>query len=211
MSPVVLTRFPIRSGFSALPSTVISHLMHTSQHFLNPISTTSVHSTTFIPISHSTASRTLPVLSSAVASITPTRFSVKNVSQLQRLQTMLARVVTCQRGRISISKTLQELHWLSIKWRLDYKVATLTYKFLESGEPTYLRSRITSKIFRHTLRSSADDRQLEPCSSCTKIGSRAFRCAAPAICNYLPYDIRTAPSVSIFRSRLKMHYFKLAL
>ena len=111
---------------------------------------------------------------------------------------------------ISSSKTLQELNWLPIKWRTDYKVATLTYKLVESGEPTYLRSRITSKIFRRALRSSADDRQLEPCSSHTKIGSRALRCAAPAMWNCLLYEMRAAPSVSIFRSRLKTHYFKLA-
>ena len=109
--------------------------------------------------------------------------SAKNVSRLQCLQSTLARVVTCQRGRISISNTLQELHWLPIKWRIDYKVATLTYKLLVNQ---HLRSRITSKIFRRAQRSSADDRQLEPCLSHTKIGSRAFRCAAPAIWNCLP-------------------------
>ena len=48
--------------------------------------------------------------------------SVTNISRLQRLQNTLAHVVTCQRGRISISKTLQELHRLPIKWRIDYKV-----------------------------------------------------------------------------------------
>ena len=135
--------------------------------------------------------------------------SVKNVSRLQRLQRTLAHVVKCQRRRISIFKTLQELRWLSIKWRIDYKVATLTCKLLVSGEPTYLKSRFKSKIFRRALWSSADDRQLERCSSRTKIGSRAFRCAAPAIWNCLPYDIRAATYVSIFQSRLKMHYFKL--
>ena len=45
-------------------------------------------------------------------------------------------VLLRKRGRISISKTLQELHWLPIKWRINYKVATLTYKLLESDEPT---------------------------------------------------------------------------
>ena len=158
-------------------------------------------------------SLTLPVLSSAIASLTPTRpsrgISAKNISRLQRLQSTFARVVICQRGSISISKTLQELHWLRIKWRIAYKVATLAYKLLESGEQTYMKSRITSKISRRALRSSADDRQHEPCSSHPKIGSRAFRCAAPAIWNCLPYDIRAAPSVSIFRSRHKTHYFKL--
>ena len=126
--------------------------------------------------------------------------SVKNISRLQRLQSMLACVVTCQRECISISKTLQELHWFPIKWRIDYKVAILTYKLVESCEPTYFRSYITSKIFRRALRSSADDRQLEPCSSHTKVESRAFPCAAPTIWNCLPYDVRVAPSVSIFRS-----------
>ena len=43
------------------------------------------------------------------------RISVENISRLQRLQSALARFVTCQRGRIGISKTLQELHWLPIK------------------------------------------------------------------------------------------------
>ena len=73
--------------------------------------------------------------------------SIKNIFRLQRLQSKLARVVTCQLESISISKALQELNWLPIKWRIDYKVATLTYKPLESGEPTYLRSRFTIKIF----------------------------------------------------------------
>ena len=61
---------------------------------------------------------------------------VNNISLLQHLQRTLACVVACQRGCIGISKTLQELHWLPIKWYIDYKVCTLTYKLLESGEPT---------------------------------------------------------------------------
>ena len=149
-------------------------------------------------------------LSPRFANATLVGISIKNISRLQRLQSTLARIVICQRGSISISRTLEELHWLPIKCSIDYKVATLTCNLLESGEATYLRSRITSKIFRRALRSSADDRQLELCSSHTKIGSRARLCAAPAIWNSLPYDIRAAPSVSIFRSSLKTHYFKLA-
>ena len=100
------------------------------------------------------------------ANLTLVEISVKSISRLQRFQSMLARVVACQRGRISISKTFQELHWLPIKWRMDYKVATLTYKLL--------RSRIMLKIFRLALRSSAVDRQLEPCSSHTKMDHAPF-------------------------------------
>ena len=135
--------------------------------------------------------------------------SIKNISRLQRLESTLARVVTCQRGHISISKTLQELHWLPIKWLINYKVATLTYKLLESGEPMYLRSRITSKIFRRALRSSADNRQLEPCSSHMKIDHMPF------VVLHQQYGTACRTTlelhrVSNFRSRLKTHYFKLA-
>ena len=147
------------------------------------------------------------LLSPRLRQLEPRVISVKNVSQVQRLQSTLARFITCQRGRIGISKALQEPHWLPVKWRIYYKVATLTYKLLEFAEPAHLRSRITSKIFRRLLRYSVDDRHLEPCSSRTKIGSRAFRCAVPAIWSWLPYDNRAAPSVSIFPSRLKTHYF----
>ena len=66
------------------------------------------------------------------ANLTLVGISVKNISRLQRLQSTRARVVTYQRGRISIFKTLQKLHWLPIKWRIDYKVTTLTYKLLTS-------------------------------------------------------------------------------
>ena len=52
MSPEPSSRFPIRSGFLALPSTADSHLMHTSLPFKNPVSITSVHSATSVPTSH---------------------------------------------------------------------------------------------------------------------------------------------------------------
>ena len=150
MSPEALCRYPIRSGFLALPSTVDSHLMHTSLHFQNfvlslpciPTHPSQPH--TRLLQEHGLFSRQLSPRS---RQLDPRGISVKNISWLQRLQSTLARVVTSQRVHISISKTLQELHWLPIKWRIDYKVGTLIYKLLESGEPTYLRSRITSKIF----------------------------------------------------------------
>ena len=87
--------------------------------------------------------------------------SGKNTKRLQRIQNTLARVVILQCGRVSISKTFKALHWLPVKWRIDFKVATTTYKLLESNEPAYLRSRISLRVPRRSLRSSADDRRLD--------------------------------------------------
>ena len=133
--------------------------------------------------------------------------SGKNTKRLQHIQNTLARVVTRQCGRISISKTLKEIHWLPVKWRIDFKVATTTYKLLESNEPAYLRSRISVRVPRCSLRSSADDRRLDDHPTRTNIGARAFRCVAPTIWNALPLDIRDSPSASVFKSKLKRTLF----
>ena len=134
--------------------------------------------------------------------------STKNLAHLHRMQSTLARVVTMQRGRISISKTLSDLHWLPMKFRVDFKVATLTVKVLESGELGYLYSRIGIATSRRTPRSSVDTRKLSVIPSRTKIDARAFRHSAPQVWNSLPLDIRSASSVQSFKSRLKTHYFR---
>ena len=155
-----LSRFSIRSGLLAWPSTVDSHLMHTSRHFQNPVSITSR------ALCHIRPNLTLDCSKNIACSLIGCRLdyanstlvgiSAKNISRLQHLQSTLTRVVACQRGCISISKTLREFNWLPMKWRIDYDVATLMYNLLASGEPTYLRSCIRSKIFWRAVRSSAD-------------------------------------------------------
>ena len=88
-----------------------------------------------------------------VALTTPTRYS-----SAPRRKTWLVFIVLSPHwlGRISISKTLSDLHWLPMKFRVDFKVATLTFKVIESGEPGYLYSRISIAFSRRTLRSSAE-------------------------------------------------------
>ena len=39
-----------------------------------------------------------------------------------------------QHSRVNISNTPKDLHWLPVSWRIDYKVATLTYKVFETGQ-----------------------------------------------------------------------------
>ena len=79
--------------------------------------------------------------------------SGSNISCLQRIQNTLALITTHQWGRIGISQTLWALDWQPVKWFINYLITTLTYKLLESGEPSYLRSRITDRIFQRMLRS----------------------------------------------------------
>jgi hypothetical protein len=48
--------------------------------------------------------------------------------KLQRAQNALAHVVTFTKRANDIRSVLQKLHWLPIKHRIDFKVATITYK-----------------------------------------------------------------------------------
>ena len=49
-----------------------------------------------------------------------------------------------------------------------------------------------------------------PRSRLQQKGDRAFTVAAPRLLNQLPPDIRDAPSIYAFKSRLKTHLFNLA-
>ena len=53
--------------------------------------------------------------------------SDKNITKLQRTQNTLARIVTRKCESRGITKSLKYLHWLPVKWRIDYKIALTTY------------------------------------------------------------------------------------
>ena len=87
------------------------------------------------------------------ASATLLGVSGNNLKRLQCFQNTLACVVARQCDCISIISLLKELHWLPVKWRIEYKVATMIYKQFEFNEPMYLQTIITSKVRRRSPRS----------------------------------------------------------
>ena len=142
--------------------------------------------------------------------------SDKNIRTLQRTQNNLARIVTRKYERRGDTQSLKNLHWLPIKWRIDYKIAVTTYKLITTGQPQYLCSRI--ERYSHMLTRSLwnvdathNSLRLVVLATKTVIGTRAFRSAAPDIWNKLPDDIVKSPSLLSFRNKLKTHYFRLAL
>jgi len=53
--------------------------------------------------------------------------SSMNIDKLQRIQNTLARVVSKTHRRDHITPVLADLHWLPVRYRIEYKVALLTY------------------------------------------------------------------------------------
>ena len=131
------------------------------------------------------------------------RTSALNIHKLQRVQNMASRLVL--RNNLSSAAARAQLHWLTINKRVEFKLATITYKLLKSQQPSYLRSLIHHDAPTR-LRSSALQKLHQPFVR-TAIGERAFCCAAPAIRNSIPLPIRSAPSVELFKKHLKTLYF----
>jgi len=76
----------------------------------------------------------------------------KHINRLQRVQNALARVVTCQRpytSPLSSTALLQNPHWLPVEWRVHFKLTTLAYKALHTGQPPYLVRTVTT-LWTHT-------------------------------------------------------------
>ena len=68
----------------------------------------------------------------------------------------LARVVLRAPYRISPSPLLEQFHWLSIDLCIAFKIATLTFKTLNLGQPEYLGNVIKRHVPGRALRSATD-------------------------------------------------------
>jgi hypothetical protein len=128
-----------------------------------------------------------------------------NLNKLQRVHNMAARLVL-RNKQISSSNSLSHLHWLPVSKRIDFKIATTTYKLLSTEQPAYLRSLINYETYTHLTRRS-DQRLLHQPFCRTATGQRAFSSASPSVYNAIPLTIRSAPSIESFKRQLKTFYF----
>ncbi len=105
---------------------------------------------------------------------------------------------------------LRSLHWLPVRYHVDFKIIFLIFKSLNGLAPPYLSDLLTEHCPVVSLRSSNQRLLRVPKSKLKSRGDRAFSVAAPRLWNALPSSIRFAPSISVFKSRLKTYLFELA-
>jgi hypothetical protein len=107
-----------------------------------------------------------------------------NIAKLQRAQNAIARVVTNTRRTEHIRPVLEGLHWLPINYRIDYKLAILTYKICATCIPAYLKPFIRDYVLSRQLRSSSMQLIMTEATK-TEIARRSFSQAAPTVWNCL--------------------------
>ena len=108
-----------------------------------------------------------------------------------------------------ITPTLKRLHWLPVRQRVTYKIATLVYNIRRSREPDYLYSIFEDCTHTRHLRSANTQRLCVPRTK-LKTGERAFSIAEPRVWNALPSEVTSAESLTTFRKLLKSHLFNIA-
>ena len=90
----------------------------------------------------------------------------------------------------------QNLHWLPIEWRVHFKLATLAYKALHTGQPPTLPVQNIMNPARN-LRSSSSFQLCVPRYK-LEFGSHAFRISARKFWNLLTASIRNSPSLPTY-------------
>ncbi len=77
----------------------------------------------------------------------------KTIRQLQLIQNAAARILTRTRKSEHITPVLRSLHWLSVTFRIDFKVLLLVYKSLNGLRPKYIADMLTEYKPNRPLRS----------------------------------------------------------
>ena len=86
----------------------------------------------------------------------------------------------CPLSCLSGDALIIALHWLPIKQCIHFKIATVTYRILQTGSPAYLSPIINLNTPSRTLRSASHNFLYVPFTN-TAVGRKAFRYAAPTV------------------------------
>jgi len=130
-----------------------------------------------------------------------TGISARNIHRLLRVQNSLARVVT--RSTTNSTSALNSLHWLPIRQRIGYKLATIVH----NACPQYLSSLLHAYTPTRQFRSASLNLLSQPRAKIS-LASRGYRHAdGPSIWNSLPPHLRSIDTYTTFKSNLKTHLF----
>ena len=141
---------------------------------------------------------------------------------LQRAQNAAARLVLGLDRRSSITTALRDLHWLPVKHRITFKVATLMHQALHRRCPAYFADPVAfSSTDSHRQLRSTTTRAAAIQKTRTQFGRRAFPVCGPdvwnstnsSICRFCPHHGLPTRSSAVLKKlicsslRLKINCF----
>lgn len=125
------------------------------------------------------------------------------------MQNAAARLLTGIKKREHITPVLKRLHWLPVKYRIQYKVLLYVYKAVHELAPEYIKDLVLMNSGR-SQRSFNCLLLFVPRTRLKTKGDRAFSVVGPRLWNALPTHIRSAPSVDVFKTRVKTYLYSVS-
>lgn len=137
------------------------------------------------------------------------------IKKFERIQIMLAKLVLGKNKRDSANECLKELHWLPIRFRIDFKNMCLVYKCLNGLAPKYLEDLLVVEQGngKYSLRSGSNTQGIKlkiPRTKRKTFADRSFSVAGPKEWNSLPNYVKKSQTLEKFKQNLKTYYFKYA-
>ena len=134
------------------------------------------------------------------------------IDKIQRVQNATARLIFEQPKFCHKTPALSQLHWLPIKYHIEFKILVMTFKAIHDIAPDYLCKLIRQrKSTGYSLRSSKKVMLEVPSGKILPtLDGRAFCYAAPKLWNNLPSEISSLDSLSNFKCHVKKYLFKQA-
>ena len=133
------------------------------------------------------------------------------LNRLQSVQNAAARLVTGMGRREHITPVLRQLHWLPVRQRVMFKLATLVHRSLAGTAPPTCNLSdecgLTTSVGGRSLR-SADSRTCVPRRTHNGFGDRCFAACGPSLWNSLPLQLRE-PTISFNRFKTLLKLFCL--
>ena len=134
------------------------------------------------------------------------------VKKLKKVQNIATRLVSGNESREENSnKNLKKLHWLPVKYRIEFNIISLVHKCIQKQAPDYLRNLLISlPVRRIGLRSERSNTYnlTIPKVKRETFAARAFSVKGPLLWNWLPNNIKTIEDFKSFKKQLKTFYFK---
>ena len=122
------------------------------------------------------------------------------IQKLQRVQNTAARVVYKLRKYDHITPALISLHWLPVRYRIEFKTLLLVFKGLHGVAPIYITEMLDRATnSRFCLRSNNACVLRVPKCNHNNFGKRAFAVCGPMAWNALPSSLRSCDEMEIFK------------
>ena len=132
------------------------------------------------------------------------------IEKLQKLQNFAAKVILRKSRYDHVTPCLIDLHWLPIKYRIDFKIAVTVFKCLNNLAAPCLSELIEIYTPSRTLRSSSLNLLNVKKTNFKTVGDKSFSYTAPLVWNKLPLYLRKETSIENFKNQLKTFYFNEA-